>query len=96
VRKRRAVRKKPPTSGVMGWVRHGHGGIDWVKVIGLAMSGAGLTITVIKAVLTLGIMAADVKNVKEEQKRQGDRLEKVYEHVAFGKRGELGPAPPVE
>ncbi len=83
-------------SPIQRWVRHGHGGVDWVKVLGLGISGAGLVVTLIKTVLVIGTIPTELSHVKEEQERQGRTLEKVLDHVAFGQRGEIGPAPPVD
>ena len=83
-------------SPMQKWVRHGHGGLDWVKVLGLAISGTGLVVTLLKSFMVVASIPTELDNVKAEQERQRRVLEKVYDHVAFGTKGEVGPAPPVE
>ena len=45
--------------------------------------------------MSVNTTANEVRHVKEEQEKQGRLLEKVYDHIAFGEKGEQGPAPPV-
>jgi hypothetical protein len=78
------------------WSRTSAGGVDWIKVAGLAFSGAGVAIAIIGAMLKMGGVVSDVGHMKEDLAATRTQVDKLYDHVAWGQRGpEPKPQPPL-
>ena len=64
-------------------------------VLGDAQKLFGIIASILAFAAWVGSMKSDVTHLKDDSAAMRAQLDKLYDHVAWGNKGEVGPRPPV-